>query len=167
MCPHTAVGETGGGQGRCSHLAQGHRDLRYTKGQAARSTPICHTDVPDLAGLFLNGFHGTFHGAEQRLDLIGCLLQQEAGHKLVHIAPTFVHLGASGESLDVGWHRDWGHLGLATLLCGGLHCLPHLRGCRAYRAGPLGFAGITSPGPAVWDQRSIRRGAQGPSHDRV
>lgn len=81
---------------------QGHRDLRYTKGQAARSTPVCPTDVPDLAGLFINGFHSTFHGAEQRLDLIGCLLQKEAGHKLVHIAPTFIHLGALGENLDVG-----------------------------------------------------------------
>lgn len=98
-------------------LDQGHQDLGYRKGQAALSTPICPTDVPDLAGLFLNGFHSTFHGAEQRLDLIGCLLQKEAGHKLVHVAPTFIHLGALGENLDVGWHRGWRHLGLMSLHC--------------------------------------------------
>lgn len=140
-------------------LGQGHRDLRYTKGQAARSTPICPTDIPDLAGLFINGFHSTFHGAEQRLDLIGCLLQKEAGHKLVHIAPTFIHLGALGENLDVGWHRDWGHLGLATLLCGGLHCLLHLRGCRAHKAGPL--ASLGSPLQA---QPSGTRGVEDVGH---
>lgn len=76
-------------------------DLRGTKSQAAVSTPTCPMDTPDLAGLFFDGFYSTFHRAEQRLDLIGCLLQKEACHKLVHIAPTFIHLEASGENRDV------------------------------------------------------------------
>lgn len=42
-----------------------HPDLRGTKSQAAVSTPICPTDTPDLAGLFFDGFHSTFHRAEQ------------------------------------------------------------------------------------------------------
>lgn len=88
------------------------------KSQAAVSIPICPADTPDLAGLFFYGFHSTFHGAEQRLDLIGCLLQKEAGHKLIHVAPTFIHLGASGENLDVGRQGGLGHhLGLMSLLC--------------------------------------------------
>lgn len=48
--------------------------------------------TPDLAGLLFNGLHRAFHGAQQRLDLTGRLLQEKAGHKLVHVASSLVHL---------------------------------------------------------------------------
>lgn len=94
------------GAGTCVPRSKKHKE------SDCRVPPICPMDTPDLAGLFFDGFHGAFDRAEQRLDLIGCLLQKEAGHKLVHVAPTFVHLRASGESLDVSWlrtgHTWWG-----------------------------------------------------------
>lgn len=59
----------------------------------APQDPAGPTDTPDLAGLLLDGLHRTLHRAEQRLDLIGRLLQEEAGDELVHVAPTLIHLG--------------------------------------------------------------------------
>lgn len=61
--------------------------LRRSKGQTVRG------NQPYLTGLLINSVNSTFHRAEQRLDLIGRLLQQEPRHKLVHIGSSFVHLG--------------------------------------------------------------------------
>lgn len=58
------------------------------------------TDTPDLAGLLLDGLHRTLHGAEQRLDLTGRLLQEEAGDELVHVAPALVHLRRDGNGIE-------------------------------------------------------------------
>lgn len=58
--------------------------------------PARSPDTPDLAGLLFDGLHCTLHRAQQRLDLIGRLLQEEAGHKLVHVAPALVHLCVGG-----------------------------------------------------------------------
>lgn len=84
--------------------AQGHSVPRHTTGPSKQPVAACAcethahvslrgpSDAPDLAGLFFNGLHRTLHGAQQRLDLIGRLLQEKAGHKLVHVAPALVHL---------------------------------------------------------------------------
>lgn len=47
---------------------------------------------PGGVGLLVDGVHGALHGAQQRLGLVRCLLQQEAGHELVHIAAALIHL---------------------------------------------------------------------------
>lgn len=42
--------------------------------------------------LLINGIHSTLYRVQQRLDLIGWFLQQEAGHKLLNISSTFIYL---------------------------------------------------------------------------
>lgn len=78
---------------------------------AQRVSPLTHSTqrgAPDLAGLLLNGIHSALHRTQQGPDLAGCLLEQEACHKLIHAAATFVHLwrrtevGASLEPWDHG-----------------------------------------------------------------
>lgn len=47
---------------------------------------------PRLAVLLVDGVHRALHRAQQRLDLIGRLLEQEAGHKLLHVGASLVNL---------------------------------------------------------------------------
>lgn len=61
--------------------------------------PISHITASDpligspwLAVLLINGIHGTLHRAQERLDLIGWLLQQETGNKLLHVGSPLIHL---------------------------------------------------------------------------
>lgn len=45
-----------------------------------------------LAGLLGRGFHGALQGALERVQLVGRLLQQEAGHKLLQVGGLLVVL---------------------------------------------------------------------------
>lgn len=45
-----------------------------------------------LAGLLGRGFHGALEGALERVELVGRLLQQEAGHKLLQVGGVLVIL---------------------------------------------------------------------------
>lgn len=51
---------------------------------------------PYLTGLFVYRIDSTFHRAEQGLDLIGRLLQQETSHELVDVSSSFIHLVQQG-----------------------------------------------------------------------
>ena len=79
-------------------LAQGHPAPRHmppchVAGGTAHARPV---RAPDLAGLLFNGLHRALHRAQQGLDLVGRLLQEEARHKPVHVAPALVHLWREG-----------------------------------------------------------------------
>lgn len=70
--------------------------------------PISHITASDpligspwLAVLLINGIHGTLHRAQERLDLIGWLLQQETGNKLLHVGSPLIHL----ERKKKDWQR--------------------------------------------------------------
>lgn len=68
---------------------------QWTPFPAQRVSPLTHSTqrgAPDLVGLLLNGIHSALHRTQQGPDLAGCLLEQEACHKLIHAAATLVHL---------------------------------------------------------------------------
>lgn len=85
--------------------ARGHRGAPCPTQQAGLCMGPFH--APDLAGLLFDGLYRTLHRAEQRLDLIGRLLQEEAGHKLVYVAPALVHLQREWKGPGRGWDRMW------------------------------------------------------------
>ena len=55
----------------------------------------CHRNVTHvllLASLLGGGFHGTLQGTLQGMELIGCLLEQEACHKLLQMGGVLILL---------------------------------------------------------------------------
>ena len=50
------------------------------------------THVLLLASLLGGGFHGALQGTLQGVELIGCLLEQEAGHKLLQMSGILILL---------------------------------------------------------------------------
>lgn len=98
------------------------------RGRRSPRGPREARDTPDLAGLLLDGLHGALHRAEQRLDLTGRLLQKEARHKLVHVAPALVHLWREGAQMREGLRRELRGGGLAQSWGGTWGwCLPRRR----------------------------------------
>lgn len=83
-------------------LAQGRPAPRHTPPRGtAHARPV---RAPDLAGLLFDGLHRALDRAQQGLDLVGRLLQEEARHKPVHVAAALVHLwGEGGAQRERGW----------------------------------------------------------------
>ena len=50
------------------------------------------THILLLASLLSGGFHGALQGTLQGMELIGCLLEQEAGHKLLQMGGVLILL---------------------------------------------------------------------------
>lgn len=53
-----------------------------------------------LAGLLGRGFHGALQGALERVELVGRLLKQEAGHKLLQVGGLLVVLPITEEEAE-------------------------------------------------------------------